>query len=62
MRPDVPLYNALLRFTEPLITPFRPLAYKLTSGRLPIDLAPMFSYFVLMLLEQGLGYLRFFVR
>ena len=30
--------------------PFRPLAYKLTNGRLPIDLAPMFPYLVLIVL------------
>lgn len=49
MRPDVPVYNFLLRITEPLIAPFRPLAYKLTNGRLPIDLAPMFTYLLLAL-------------
>ena len=61
VRPGAPLYNLLLRFTEPLIAPFRPLAYKLTSGRMPIDLAPMICYFVLILLQQGLGYLRYYV-
>ena len=50
LRPDVPVYSFLLRITEPLIAPFRPLAYKLTNGRLPIDLAPMFTYLVLILL------------
>ena len=42
LRPDMPVYNFLLRVTEPLIAPFRPLAYRLTNGRLPIDLAPLF--------------------
>ena len=50
LRPDVPVYSFLLRITEPLIAPFRPLAYKLTNGRLPIDLAPMFTYLVLIVL------------
>ena len=50
LRPDVPVYSFLLRITEPLIAPFRPLAYKLTHGRLPIDLAPMFAYLVLIVL------------
>ena len=50
LRPDVPVYSFLLRITEPLIAPFRPLAYKLTNGRLPIDLAPMFAYLVLIVL------------
>ena len=27
LRPDVPIYAFLLRITEPLIAPFRPLAY-----------------------------------
>ena len=50
LRPDVPVYSFLLLITEPLIAPFRPLAYKLTNGRLPIDLAPMFAYLVLIVL------------
>ena len=50
LRPDVPVYSFLLRITEPLIAPFRPLAYKLTNGRLPIDLAPRFAYLVLIVL------------
>lgn len=50
LRPDVPVYSFLLRITEPLIAPFRPLAYKLTNGRLPIDLAPMFAYLLLIVL------------
>ena len=56
MRPDVPVYNFLLRITEPLIAPFRPLAYRLTNGRLPIDLAPLFTYFVLMILMRLVTY------
>ena len=55
LRPDVPIY-AFLRITEPLIAPFRPLAYKLSGGRLPIDLAPLFSYFVLMILMRVVSY------
>ena len=56
LRPDVPIYAFLLRITEPLIAPFRPLAYKLSGGRLPIDLAPLFSYFVLMILMGVVSY------
>lgn len=56
LRPDVPIYAFLLRVTEPLIAPFRPLAYKLSGGRLPIDLAPLFSYFVLMILMRVVSY------
>lgn len=56
LRPDVPVYAFLLRITEPLIAPFRPLAYKLSGGRLPIDLAPLFSYFVLMILMRVVSY------
>ena len=56
LRPDVPIYAFLLRITEPLIAPFRPLAYKLSGGRLPIDLAPLFSYFVLMILMRMVSY------
>lgn len=56
LRPDVPIYAFLLRITEPLIVPFRPLAYKLSGGRLPIDLAPLFSYFVLMILMRVVSY------
>ncbi len=56
LRPDVPIYAFLLRITEPLIAPFRPLAYKLSGGRLPIDLAPLFSYFVLMILMRVVSY------
>ena len=56
LRPDVPIYAFLLRITEPLIAPFRPLAYKLSGGRLPIDLAPLFSYFVLMFLMRVVCY------
>lgn len=56
LRPDVPIYAFLLCITEPLIAPFRPLAYKLSGGRLPIDLAPLFSYFVLMILMRVVSY------
>lgn len=56
LRPDVPIYAFLLRITEPLIAPFRLLAYKLSGGRLPIDLAPLFSYFVLMILMRVVSY------
>lgn len=56
LRPDVPIYAFLLRITEPLIAPFRPLAYKLSGGRLPIDLAPLFSYFMLMILMRVVSY------
>ena len=28
LRPDMPVYSFLLRITEPMIAPFRPLAYK----------------------------------
>ena len=56
LRPDVPIYAFLLRISEPLIAPFRPLAYKLSGGRLPIDLAPLFSYFVLMILMRVVSY------
>ena len=56
LRPDVPIYAFLLRITEPLIAPFRPLAYKLSGGRLPIDLAPLVSYFVLMILMRVVSY------
>ena len=56
LRPDVPIYAFLLRITEPLIAPFRPLASKLSGGRLPIDLAPLFSYFVLMILMRVVSY------
>ena len=56
LRPDVPIYAFLLRITEPLIAPFRPLAYKLSGGRLPIDLALLFSYFVLMILMRVVSY------
>ena len=52
MRPDMPVYSFLLRLTEPMIAPFRPLANKLTNGRLPIDLAPLFSYFAIMILQR----------
>ena len=61
LRPDVPIYAFLLRITEPLIAPFRPLAYKLSGGRLPIDLAPLFSYFVLMILMRVVSYGMAFV-
>ena len=56
LRPDVPIYAFLLRITEPLIAPFRPLAYKLSGGRLPIDLARRFAYFVLMILMRVVSY------
>ena len=56
LRPDVPIYAFLLRITEPLIAPVRPLAYTLSGGRLPIDLAPLFSYFVLMILMRVVSY------
>ena len=42
--------------TEPLIAPFRPLAYRISNGRLPIDLAPLFSYIALMILMRLVAY------
>lgn len=44
-------YRVLQTITEPMIAPFRPLAMRLTNGRLPIDLAPLFAFFALMLLQ-----------
>ncbi len=56
MRPDMPIYAFLIRVSEPLIAPFRPLAYRLTNGRLPIDLAPLFAYFALIILQRLVAY------
>jgi uncharacterized protein YggT (Ycf19 family) len=56
LRPDNSVYNLLLRVTEPMIAPFRPLAYRITNGRLPIDLAPLFSYIALMILMRLVSY------
>lgn len=61
MRPDMPVYSFLIKMTEPMIAPFRPLAYKLTNGRLPIDLAPLFSYFAIMLLQRLVLIVRSFL-
>jgi len=44
-------YQLLRRVTEPMIAPFRPLAMRLSSGRLPIDLAPLFAFLALLLLQ-----------
>ena len=52
MRPDQPIYAVITRITEPMIGPFRPLAYRLTNGRLPIDLAPLFAFFAISLLQR----------
>lgn len=54
MRPDQPIYSFIIRITEPMIGPFRPLAYKLTNGRLPIDLAPLFAFLVISILQRAL--------
>ncbi len=61
MRSDMPIYAFLLRITEPMIAPFRPLAYKLSNGRLPLDLAPLFSYFAIALLMRLCSYGMMFV-
>jgi len=61
LRPDTPVYSFLLKITEPLIAPFRPLAYKLTNGRLPIDLAPLFTYFAIMILQRVVLMVRSFL-
>lgn len=61
MRPDNRLYDIIIRITEPLIAPFRPLAYKLTNGRLPIDLAPLFTYLVIMILQRLISYGMIFI-
>lgn len=52
MRPDQPIYSVLIRITEPMIGPFRPLAYRLTNGRLPIDLAPLFAFLAISILQR----------
>ena len=52
MRPDQPIYAMIIRITEPMIAPFRPLAYRLTNGRLPRDLAPLFAFFAIHILQQ----------
>lgn len=44
-------YKILRKVTEPMIAPFRPLAARLSNGRLPIDLAPLFAFFAIMLLQ-----------
>ena len=61
LRPDNAVYNFLLRVTEPLIAPFRPLAYRISNGRLPIDLAPLFSYIALMILLRRVSYGRVYL-
>lgn len=47
----IPPYNKfsilLGKLTEPLIKPFRPLAMRISQGRMPIDIAPLFSFLVL---------------
>lgn len=55
MRPDQPIYATVIRITEPMIAPFRPLAYRLTNGRLPIDLAPLFAFLAIRILQWLLG-------
>ena len=52
MRSDQPIYAVVIRITEPMIGPFRPLAYKLTNGRLPIDLAPLFAFLAISILQR----------
>lgn len=52
MRPDQPIYALIIRITEPMIGPFRPLAYRLTNGRLPIDLAPLFAFLAISILQR----------
>lgn len=61
-------YVLLGRITEPLVAPFRSLSMRISKGRLPIDLAPLFAYLALMLLGYlinlgmniALGYNPFF--
>lgn len=45
-------YAYLLRFTEPLIRPFRPLLQRFMTPGIPIDLAPLCSLLVLQILER----------
>ena len=61
MRPDQPLYAMITRITEPMIAPFRPLAYRLTNGRLPLDLAPLFAFLAIRILQRLLYTLMAYV-
>ena len=61
MRPDQPIYAMIIRITEPMIAPFRPLAYRLTNGRLPLDLAPLFAFFAIRILQRLLYTLMAYV-
>jgi uncharacterized protein YggT (Ycf19 family) len=46
------LMQVVVRLSEPLVSPFRPLARRLSNGRLPIDLAPLFSILAISLLQR----------
>ncbi|MDR3085980.1 MAG: YggT family protein [Christensenellaceae bacterium] len=46
------LMQVVVRLSEPIILPFRPLARRLTNGRLPIDLAPFFTILAISILQR----------
>lgn len=59
VRPNSQIYQFFYKLTEPFIAPFRPLAYRITGNRLPIDISFLLCFFavrVLMwLVELGIG-------
>ena len=52
VRPDSPLYRFFYRLTEPFVSPFRPLAMKITGNSIPIDISFLLCFLVVYLLQR----------
>lgn len=55
-------YQILIRVTEPIIKPFRPLAMRISNGKLPIDIAPLFAFFAVLIVQRLLSFASYFIR
>ncbi|MBQ3864827.1 MAG: YggT family protein [Clostridia bacterium] len=52
VRPNSQIYQFFYKLTEPFIAPFRPLAYRITGDRLPIDISFLLCFLVVWLLQR----------
>lgn len=52
---DHPIREFIAKFVNPVVRPVRKLVDKLPTSSLPIDLSPILTYFIIMILIQLLA-------
>ena len=52
MDPSHPIRNLLGQLINPIVDPFRKITDRFTSTGFPVDLAPLFAFFTIMIVTQ----------